>query len=275
MISLEAYFNRIEVDLRHTESLPADLRLLRTIILAHTQTIAFENLNSLLRVPVPLGLAELEAKLVRSSRGGYCFEQNMYFAAVLQQVGFKVQRLAARVIWGGSIALSSQIPRAHMLLLVNVEGSQYLCDVGFGGLTPTGPLEFIVDTEIATPHETFRIIRHNGDYLLQARIGDKWLDVYLFDLQSQSDIDYEVANHFVATHPESHFRHTLMAARAFDEGRYALRNRHLTTFQRGGEKTEKTLRSPDELIETLSQKFGVEVPDAAAFEAALAHIKED
>ena len=251
-----------------------DLDLLTQLTLAHTQSIAFENLNTLLRVPVLLDIASLEAKLIKSVRGGYCFEQNSYFAAVLELLGFSVQRFAARVLWGSSVAQSSVIPRAHMVLLVSLHDRRYLCDVGFGGITPTVPLVFELESVQQTPHDTYRIVEHENAYLLQARIDADWLDVYLFDLQPQCAIDYEVANHYVATHPLSHFRYTLMAARAFDGGRYHLRNRRLTTFLPAGEKQQRELRDAGELEAALREKFGVEVPDTAAFEAALRHIRE-
>lgn len=274
-MNLEAYFRRVGFTAHTAQNQSADLDLLRKLTLAHTQAIAFENLNTLLRVPVRLDLDSLEAKLVRSARGGYCFEQNTYFAAVLEQLGFAVQRLSARVVWGQKAEQPWKNPRTHMVLLVAVSGQDFLCDVGFGGITPTAPLRLQANEDQRTPHETFRIVEHDNVLLLQVMLGSEWLDVYLFDQQPQSHIDYEMANHYVATHPASHFRHSLIAARPFEGGRYALRNRLFTTFYPGGEKRELTLDDAEELVRVLEEKFGVAVPDATAFEAALENIRED
>lgn len=274
MVSLTAYFKRLGLADDLSGTAPADLGLLKTLIDAHTRSIPFENLDSLLRISVPLDLASIENKLVLSARGGYCFEQNTYFATVLEQLGYQVERLAARVVWGSSANNSSTIPRAHMVLLVTIGEHRYLCDVGFGGLTPTGPLHFVTETEQVTPHEKFRLVDYKGQYLLQALPGNEWRDVYLFDLQRQSAIDYEVANHYVSTHANSHFRHTLMIARAFPGGRYSLLNRRLTTFDARGEKHEQVAQNAAELVEFLREFFGISVPDADAFAAALDHIRE-
>ena len=51
------------------------------------QVIAFENLDPLLKRPVKLDAASLEAKLVKGGRGGYCFEQNLLFGHVLRALG--------------------------------------------------------------------------------------------------------------------------------------------------------------------------------------------
>ncbi len=273
MIDLDSYLNRIGLPARVRDR-QADLSLLRDLALAHTQSIPFENLNVLMRRPVPLDIAALEAKLVHAYRGGYCFEQNAYFAAALERLGFAVQRLAARVVWGGTSAQPWRNPRTHMILLVNLAGERYLCDVGFGGNTPTAPLLFAMNVEQVTPHETFRIIEQEGICNLQIRIDSQWLDVYLFDLQPQSAIDYEMANHYVATHPASHFRHSLLAARPFEGGRYALRNRLLTTHRLDGEKEQRELPDAHALISVLQDTFGIAVPDAAEFEAALDNIRE-
>jgi N-hydroxyarylamine O-acetyltransferase len=275
VIDLEAYFRRIGILANAQGNLRADLNLLQQLTLAHTQAIAFENLNALMRIPIPLDIDSLEAKLVRSARGGYCYEQNALFAAVLEQLGFAVRRLAARVVWGSGSAQPWQNPRTHMVLLVSLADQHYLCDVGFGGNTPTAPLLLEMNREQQTPHETFRIVDHENVCNVQVKIGDAWLDAYLFDLQPQTNIDYEMANFYVATHPDSHFRHTLIAARPFEGGRYALRNRVLTTYRPDGEKQTRVLHDADELTKVLSANFGIEVPDATAFRTALGNIRDE
>ena len=64
---------------------------------AHATHIPFENLDVLLGRPIRLDPASLHQKLVRDGRGGYCFEQNLLFAGVLEALGFRVTKLAARV----------------------------------------------------------------------------------------------------------------------------------------------------------------------------------
>src|SRR5690349_15099497 len=124
-LDLDAYLDRIGYA---GPRLPTR-RVLEGLHLAHTTHVPFENLDILLGRPIRLDLDSLQAKLVRDRRGGYCFEQNTLFAAGLEQMGFAVTRLAARVRFGASRLL----PRTHMLLRVDVEGEPFLADVGFGG----------------------------------------------------------------------------------------------------------------------------------------------
>jgi N-hydroxyarylamine O-acetyltransferase len=92
---LDKYLERIGV---HGTVRP-DLATLTALHAAHADAIPFEGLDPLLRRPVKLDLVSLQAKLVCSRRGGYCFEQNILFKAALEAIGFKVTGLAARVRW--------------------------------------------------------------------------------------------------------------------------------------------------------------------------------
>jgi N-hydroxyarylamine O-acetyltransferase len=273
-LNLERYLERIEYPRQGRAVLQADLASLRELTRAHTRAIPFENLNTLMRLPVLLDIESLEAKLVESRRGGYCFEQNALFAAVLEAIGLPVTRLAARVVWRLDAAARWRNPRTHMVLLVRVADGRYLCDVGFGGVTPTAPLLLDTGDEQPTPHEPFRLIEAAGSYTLQVGLDGEWHDVYCFDLQPQVASDYAMANHYVATHPASHFRSTLIAARAFDGGRYMLRNSRLSTYVAGNEKEQRHLARADELVRTLEETFGIEVADPGALLAAFANISE-
>src|SRR3990172_4815095 len=123
-LDLDAYLERIG----YSGSLQPVHAVLESIHLAHATRIPFENLDILLKRPIRLDLACLQAKLVTGRRGGYCFEQNLLFSAVLQRLGFSVTQLAARVLYRSR----RKLPRTHILLLVEVEGATWLADVGFG-----------------------------------------------------------------------------------------------------------------------------------------------
>lgn len=264
-IDMDAYFERIGF-----RGAPrADLETLRELHLRHPIAIPFENLSTLLREPIPLDPASLQRKLIAARRGGYCFEQNRLFAEVLTELGFEVAALAARVVWNRGDELPN--PRTHMVLRVGSGAEMLIADVGFGGLTLTGPLRLDDHGEQHTPHEVFRILRSAAEYEVQAELGGNWKTLYRFDLQEQLPIDFEVLNHFVATHPESHFLTTLMAARRTPDGRYALLNNELTEY-RGAHRTQRKLASADELASALTDVFGVELPRDARLRPLLASI---
>jgi N-hydroxyarylamine O-acetyltransferase len=228
MIDLDAYFRRIGFA---GEAAP-DRATLGAIHRLHPQAIAFENLDPLLGVPVRLDAAALESKLVRSGRGGYCYEHNLMLMHVLKALGFVVRGLGARVLWG---AVGNAITaRAHMLLCVDLEGRRYIVDVGFGGTTPTAPLCLDSEGEQRTAHEPFRLARAGDEFVLQAAVGPSWQSLYRFDLQEQFQADYEIVNWYQCTNPNSYFTKNLMAARPVPGIRYALRNNEFSMHHLGG-----------------------------------------
>jgi N-hydroxyarylamine O-acetyltransferase len=123
-----------------------------------------------------------------------------------------------------------------------------------------------------TPHESFRLLKTGDVYTLQCSLKGQWTSFYLFDLQEQAPVDYQVANHYVSTWPTSHFITSLIAARATADGRYGLRNNKLSIHQRGVEREQRVLTSAAEISMALSDLFGVVVPDEPAFAARLARL---
>lgn len=257
MDKLTAYFERIGF----TGEPRRDIETLEALHLAHPLTIPFENLSTILGEPVPIDFESIMAKLVEQGRGGYCFEHNTLFQAVVESIGFAVTPLAARVVW--SADPSHVNPRTHMVLLVKLEGRDLLCDVGFGGATLTRPLELVMEREQPTPHETFRLMPHDGEFELQVHWEDRWRPMYRFDLQPQLPVDFEALNHYVATYPGSHFRTTLMAGRALADRRIALVNNRFIILRDGRQQEERTLNTATALREVLTDDFGLSlVPDS-------------
>src|SRR3546814_20424621 len=79
----------------------------------------------------------------------------------------------------------------------------------------------------ATAHERYRIVRRGSRWSVRIAIEDEWAPLYAIDDEPPAPIDYEDANWYTATHPDSHFRHELIAARTAPAARLALRDNRL------------------------------------------------
>lgn len=260
-IDLDAYFQRIG----YTGDRAPTLDALRAIHLRHAQTIAFENLDPLLKRPVKLAPASLEQKLVREGRGGYCFEQNLLFRHVLEALGFRVAGLIARVLW---YTTETPTPRTHMALRVEVEGESFVADVGFGSQTLTGPIRLVPDVAQDTPHGPFRLRPSGAEFVMDAVVRGGWKPLYRFDLSETPLIDYEVANWYVSTCPLSHFTTGLIAARPAPGKRYVLRDNDLGVHTATGTE-RRLLTSAAELREVLTGVFGIALPEGPELDAVL------
>ena len=228
----------------------SDLTTLTGLHQAHASTIPFENLDIQMRRPVRLDLGSLQTKLIHNQRGGYCFEQNTLFLAVLQHLGFEVIPHLARVRQGSS-ALR---PRTHMVLVVRVSGAAYLCDVGFGGDGPLQPVP-MTGTESWQGHDTFRVVTDGSIPILQLKRTDEWTDLYAVDREEAHPVDFECGNWFTSTHPQSPFvTHVIVQHRTAD-ARYMLRD--LTYVKRTGAVEKKRTIERRELVPLLRDVFGI------------------
>jgi N-hydroxyarylamine O-acetyltransferase len=250
---LSAYLDRIDLAVRPAATAAglADLHL------AHATHIPFENIDVLLGRPIHLDPESLHKKLVLDRRGGYCFEQNLLFSRVLEKLGFRVTRLAARV----RFRATGLLPRTHMLLKVEADGEPWLADVGFGGSGPLLPLQFVAGREQRQFLWAYQLVREQDAWVLQGRHQDRWSDFYTFTMEPQEVVDYVVANYYVSTHPDSPFTRTLAAQRPTPEARYLLRNRELIVERASG--SETTTIADSELPNVLQHFFDLTLPAGA------------
>ncbi|TFB37217.1 arylamine N-acetyltransferase [Pseudomonas sp. F01002] len=238
------------------------LETLRQLQLRHTGAFPFENLSTLSGQPVLIDLPSIEQKVLHDGRGGYCYELNNLFLALLQALGFDARGITGRVVMGQPEG--AWTARTHRLSLVTLDGVRYITDVGFGGMVPTAPLMLDTPAEQLTPHEPYRIEQHEDGYTLRANVGGEWRAMYIFDLQRQEDIDYAVGNWYVSTHPESSFARQLMVARTGEGWRRTLNNGSFAIHRIGSETERRQVTDVDELMGLLRSEFDIRVPREAA-----------
>src|SRR5262249_54806420 len=154
------------------------------IHLAHALRVPFENADIHLGLPIKLDVPSLEDKIVRRRRGGYCFEQNTLFAAVLERLGFAVTPLPARLPLGAQ----SITPRTHMLLRVDVGPRTLIADVGFGACILL-PIPLAAEQSYAHFGWTYALGRDGDAWVLRSKGSEGWTDLYAFTLERQYPID--------------------------------------------------------------------------------------
>ena len=249
LLGVPAYLDRLGVETLPDPTADGLNKLHR----AHVAAIPFENLDILIGRGVDVTLPAIQAKLVGRRRGGYCFEHNALFGALLDRAGFDVTRLSARVRMGVGFVRA----RTHMALLVRAEGRPWLADVGFGG---DGLLDPIPLEHGATSRQggwTYRLMRESEwTWVVQEMRPAGWLDLYGFTLEPQHPIDYVMANHFTSTHPLSSFTHLATAQRPGPDRRLTLRGRRLVETLPDGTADERVVEAGD-LDDVLLERFGI------------------
>ena len=237
-------------------TLRPSLQTLAALLRAHMRAIPFENLDVLLGRPVRLDLASLAAKLVDARRGGYCFEHATLFAAVLEAAGFAPVRHTARVVL---FVPRTQAPRTHMFLTVACDGGRFVVDPGFGSRAPPFPVP-LTDASGPPPDTTHWMARADGHWVLRARTPERVVDCWATTLEPDNPVDFELGNHFTATHPGSPFVNRLMLRAQTADGYVTVMNRDITHV-RGFESHVTTLESRAALRALLNERFGFDLPE--------------
>ena len=162
MLDFDAYFERIGLS-------ASERPTLHEVHRAHATSIPFENLDPHRGIPVSLAEEDLERKLVRERRGGYCFEQNLLLASALEHLGLEVEPMLARVRAGAPPGTVR--PRSHLVLRVtDGDGRVWHADVGLGLGTLLDPIPFGPDG--AAAHEQSGVELPGGRGRARARPSD-------------------------------------------------------------------------------------------------------
>jgi N-hydroxyarylamine O-acetyltransferase len=241
----------------------ASLAAMRALHRGHRKTFLFENLSIQTGGRISLALCDLEEKFLDRRRGGYCFEHNTLFAAVLRELGLDSTTLLGRVRRGPP----HRWCRTHMVLRVALDGGVWLADVGFGGMGLLEPIPLADGASARQGGLAYRLRRDRELWVLSACDAAAEMDLYEFTDDPQTPWDVEVANHFTATHPESIFRKSLTIQRSSERERTILRTDALTRY-RDGVMTEEPVERR-RLADVARAEFGIDLPDGPfVFEGA-------
>lgn len=254
-MDIDAYLKRINYD--GPRNLTIDT--LRALHRGQLMTMPFENLDIHLGHPIVLDEARLFDKIVREHRGGFCYELNGLFGALLRDLGFDVTLLSARVS-DGNDGFGPEFD--HLVLLVHLD-DDWLADVGFGASFHE-PLVLTDGSEWAQGVSTYRLA-HSGEHwtLLMGHDGT-WEAQYVFTLQPRQFSDFSAMCDYHQSSPDSHFTRNRICTLNTPDGYITLTHDRLIVTQ-GGRREEHPLTSENDSAARLREHFGIvlngEFPD--------------
>ncbi|MFJ9742445.1 arylamine N-acetyltransferase [Streptomyces sp. NPDC101166] len=268
---LDAYLRRLGV--AHPAWPTADV--LRELHVRHLQTVPFENLSVHLGEEIVLEERRLVEKVVEGRRGGFCYELNGAFGALLAALGFDVTLLAGRVYGEEG---RPGIPYDHLALRVRtVDAGEWLADVGFGAHSHC-PLRWEHRGEQEDPGGVFRIVEAGADAAgvkggADRSAGD--LDVvrdgsrqYRLEVRPRALGDFAAGAWWHRTSPESHFTRSLVCSRVTEDGgRITLSGRRLKSTTADGASEERELTRDEEVLAVYRERFGIRLERVPAVRA--------
>lgn len=248
-MDIQAYLNRID----YRGSLDLSLETLWGLQRAHLLAVPFENLDIAIGRPIVLEEKRLFDKLVTRRRGGFCYELNGLFAALLEALGFRVQRLAARVARAeGGFGIQFD----HLALLVWLD-ERWLVDAGFGD-SFLDPLRLDFPGEQVQERGRYQVAPDGGERLYLAWKDGRWAPQYRFSLQPFALADFAGGCHYHQTSPDSSFTRRRVCSRATPDGRITLAEEKLI-ITAGGQRQELDLDGEPAYAAALREHFGIEL----------------
>jgi N-hydroxyarylamine O-acetyltransferase len=222
------------------------------------RAVPFENLDIHLGRPIVLAEDALFDKIVRRRRGGFCYELNGLFAALLRDLEFDVTLLAAQF----SRDVGQPAPETdHLVLAVRTEDADqpWLADVGAGRDSFAVPLRTTTAAKQPQPAAgaSFRLVPEGeGRRLMRRERGGPWEPGYHFTWQPRTLADFEEGSLFHQTSPHSHFPLKRVCTLLTRTGRVTLIERRLIATV-NGTRQERELADETEYRAVLRQQFGI------------------
>lgn len=249
-MDIPAYLDRID----YRGPLNRDAETLRQLHLAHLLRVPFENLSIHAQEAIVLDDAALYGKIVHRRRGGFCYELNGLFAALLRELGFDVTMLSAQV----HTDEGRYTPEfAHMTLMVTINHKRWLADVGFGD-SFIEPLPLDPEAETRQRESKYRIVVDSEACLVLERSQDQgeWEPQYRFRVKQYQYPDYAEMCRYQETSPESHFTQKRICSRLTSLGRISLSDMRFIETEHGQRK-ERELTNDEEYRIILRDQFGI------------------
>ncbi len=248
MLDVSAYLDRI----RYSGPVEATAENLRALHRAHLLTVPFENLDISVGRKIVVDEEAILKKIVERRRGGFCYELNGAFAALLRALGFQVTLLSARVARSDG----GEGPEFdHLTLRIDLE-EPWLADVGFGD-SFLEPLQLEAGAEQADPAGRFRLVEEGGRWSMQKRESEaNWTAQYSFSLKLRNFEEFAGMCRFHQTSPESSFTQKRICSRATADGRITLSEMKLIVTK-SGRRQETTIASEQERQSLLRREFGI------------------
>lgn len=253
-MQINEYLNRIGIDKEVLDKTGTSLDLLTELQNKHLLSIPFEDLDIPFR-RIELDLNKIYNKIIPTKRGGFCYELNGLFHWLLTSLGFKVDMLSACVFNNQTKEFGPEFD--HMTLLVHLNNSDYLVDVGFGDSfriplkMPGGEVE-----DVSGRYRVYSIDKNI--YEVQKQNENIWEPQYRFSTTLRKFSDFEEMCSFQQDSPTSHFRTRMLCTIATEKGRITLSNNSLTVTE-GKSKNKIYFESQDEFDACLKKYFGIEL----------------
>jgi N-hydroxyarylamine O-acetyltransferase len=250
----EAYIAELELPKRR------DVEFLQQLQSKHIARYSFNSLAVVLGQDISLDIQDIFNKIVNKKRGGYCFEHNKLVFTVLQELGFEVRLLMAKVIYNRDV----DVARTHRMTLLRLDGEDYILDAGFGHFGARYPVKLELGVEQDQGDAIYRIVTNEiGEYCYQVYKEDEFFTLYTFNLYHYTEAECIPAHFYSHKSPDAAFVNNLVVCRKFYNNIISLRNNELFRISREETQTQ-VITHVEQLYAVLIEDFELDLDFAIA-----------
>jgi N-hydroxyarylamine O-acetyltransferase len=251
-MNLQKYLDRIN----YTGKTKVSIDTLRDLHKKHMYSVPFENIDIHTGKKIELNTEKFEEKIINGRRGGFCYELNGLFYELLKSLGFDVMMVSARVYD------ENEIPGAefdHLVLIVKIDGEEYLADVGFGD-SFIEPQWMNLDFVNEDPAGFFQIVKEDDENLklMRSEDGVYFTPKYIFSKEARALSDFDKMCAYHQTSSKSHFTKNKLCSLPNEKGRVTLVNNKLI-ITKNNKKEEIAVHGEKEFNENLKKYFSIEI----------------
>ena len=233
----------------------ADKETLDSLVLAHQRSVPFENLDVYdAEIDLSLSVSALYDKIVRRRRGGYCFELNAAFMALLKSIGYDCYAVAVRVVMN----IDRYMPLSHRATIVTIDGIRHFCDVGFGGPSPQSALLLDERGEQSSGVNVFVFGEGTLGTVINRVVSGKKEPLLAFSETPCDPVDFLALNEYQSKSKYSMFRVARVCNLVTNTGSITLSG-NVLKIHTGSDTIEKTLETEQDLRAALKEHYGIDV----------------
>jgi len=261
-MNVERYLKRLGI----SGKIFPDIEHLQILQQRHLFKVPFENIDIYHGIPVEYSLESFYRKIVGRERGGYCYELNGLFQWMLTCLGYNAALVSALVM--GKTDFISEFE--HEAIIVNVEGSKWLVDAGFGNSSLL-PIQLIPGKIQNDGFADYRLV---DDIIIDGKICmalekrhhgiHSFVPLYYFTLERRMFDYFMIMHEYQEVVPAAYYKQNLICSLPTQNGRISIVNNRLIETKDGAKKLS-AIKNTEDRLKLLRKLFGVNVYNESNF----------
>jgi len=231
-----------------------DVTSLHKIMCNHVGTIPWENSELWFNKTVTLDIRALVTRYISSNCGGLCYQLNLTFYWLLQQLGFNAKLCLARVV-GHNDKQYYRERVSHIMPVVHLHDQWYIADVGWSIIQS---LILIADTNVVGDYKVIEEQNDEYNFLLLKMVNSQWFSQYRFSMKQITPLQWKQCLNYDVNDKEREVMHGFRLNLPHVNGQICVIAPQLTLLDTNGLVKEQETLLESVLMNKLLHDYGMD-----------------